>query len=97
MPTDTVWLRDVEQPALLVSITEYVVVVLGLTVIDGVVAPFDQRMLEMLEPLTVSVTEPPGWHMLAGPLIVAAGAGLTVTVTGEDVAEQPPALVTVTL
>ena len=59
VPTETVWLRDVEQPALLVSMTEYVVVVLGLTVIDGVVAPFDQRMLEMFEPLTVSVTEPP--------------------------------------
>ena len=66
-----------------------------LTVIDGVVAPVDQRY--ELPALAVSVTEPPGQNVV-GPLavMVAAGAGFTVTDVGDDVALQPSAFVTLT-
>jgi hypothetical protein len=45
----------------------------------------------------VSTTDPP-WQNVAGPpkAIVAGGAGLTVTATGELACEHPFALVTVT-
>ena len=64
--------------------------------IDGVVAPFDQRYEEPA--LAVSVTEPPT-QKVVGPdaLIVAAGSGLTVTAVADDVALQPFAFATVTL
>jgi hypothetical protein len=66
------------------------------TLIDGVVAPFDQRYDEPV--LAVSVTDPPVQNEV-GPeaLIVAAGAGKAVTVVAEEVALQPFAFVTVTL
>ena len=69
----------------------------GDTVIVGVVAPVDHRMLVKLLPVTVIVEELPGWHMLAPPVMTPVGAGLTVTVTGEDVAGHPLMSVTVTL
>src|SRR5690348_6000107 len=87
------------QPAELVTVTVYVAVEPGATetVIDGVVCPpGDQRYVEMFEPLAVSVTLPPA-HEVLGPLIETVGAGLTVTVVGAEVAEQPLEFVTVTL
>lgn len=63
----------------------------------GVVAPVDQRMLAMLLPETIIVAELPGWHTLVSPVIAPVGAVFTATVTGEDVAEHPLPLVTVTL
>jgi hypothetical protein len=64
--------------------------------IDGVVAPLDQRYDAPL--LAVSVTEPPAQNVVApAAVIVADGSALTVTVVAEEVALQPFAFVTVTL
>ena len=61
-----------------------------MTVIDWVVAPFDQRFpVELLE---VRVTLPPGQNE-SGPLAVITGVGTderVETATGDDVAEQFP-------
>jgi hypothetical protein len=64
--------------------------------IDGVVAPFDQRYELALE--AVSVTFPPAQNVV-GPFAVisAVGSGLTVTVVAAEVALQPFAFVMVTL
>ena len=71
----------------------YAVVAVGVTVMDWVVAPVDQRYDEPVE--AVSVTgEPP--HVEAGPVIVAVAAGYTVTTTGDEVALHEP-LETVTV
>ena len=65
------------------------------TEIDCVVAPVDQRFPVADD--EVSVMLAPG-QKAEGPLIVGvAAAGLTVTANAGDVAEQPPASVTVTL
>jgi hypothetical protein len=82
-----------EQPAGFVTVTVNEPVVE--TVIDCVVAPVDQR-LPVAED-EVSVIGFPG-QIVVGPLmvgVVAAGAGATTN--GADVAEQPPAFVTVTV
>ena len=62
---------------------------------DCVVAPFDHRYV--LPALAVSVTLPPAQNVVA-PLdvMVAAGAGLTVTTVAAEVLLQPLAFVTVT-
>jgi hypothetical protein len=68
-----------------------------LTVIDCVVAPFDQRY--DAEAGAVSVTEPPLQNVV-GPLAVTtgvAGTGSTVTTTSSDVAQQPFADVMLTV
>lgn len=60
------------------------------TVIDWVVAPFDQKLL--LDEEEVRVTEPPA-QKVVGPLAVivgTAGMVLTITVTGADEAEVHP-------
>ncbi len=61
---------------------------MALTVIDGVVAPFDQRYDEALD--AVSVTLPPAQNVV-GPLAVmlAVGLAFTVTTVEADVALQP--------
>ena len=65
------------------------------TLIDGVVAPLDHKY--ELPLLAVRVTLPPWQNVVAPPgVIVAVGAGFTVTVVGDDVAPQLP-LETVTL
>jgi hypothetical protein len=65
------------------------------TVIDCVVAPVDQRFPVAEDDVSVMVV--PG-QKLAGPLMVGvAGAGLAVTAKAAEVAEQPLALVTVTV
>jgi hypothetical protein len=65
------------------------------TVIDCVVAPVDQRFPVADE--DVRVIEVPGQNE-AGPVIVgAAGGALAVTAKAAEAAEQPLALVTVTL
>ena len=64
--------------------------------IDGVVAPVDQRYDEPLD--AVSVTLPPAQNVVGPPAeIVAVGFGLAVTTWGALVAVQPLASVTVTL
>ena len=68
---------------------------LALTVIDCVVALFDQRYV--LPGLAVSVTLLPAQNVVGPPaVIVATGVGLTVTVVGAEVVLQPLELVTVT-
>jgi len=62
---------------------------------DCVVAPVDQTLPVAEDEVSVMVV--PGQNE-AGPLMVGvAGAGLEVTAKAADVAEQPPALVTVTV
>ena len=77
------------------TVTEYVVVDDGETVIDVVVAPVDQRYDEMPDPVAVSVIGEP--QLDDGPVIVTVGDGEIVTATGEDVAEHPDPSVTVTV
>ena len=82
------------QPFVFVTVTLYEPVVF--TVIDCVVAPFDQRYDAAA--LEVSVTLPPAQKVVAPPgVIVAVGTGLTVTGIAALVAEHPLAFVTVTL
>ena len=82
-----------EQPLALVTVTVYEPA--ADTVIDCVVAPVDQTF--PLAEDEVSVIVVPG-QKEAGPLMVGvAGAGLAVTANAAEVAEQPPALVTVTV
>jgi hypothetical protein len=64
--------------------------------IEGVVAPFDQRYEEPA--LAVSVTEPPSQNVVAPEaLIVASGLALTVTDFAAEAVLQPFAFVTVTV
>jgi hypothetical protein len=93
--TVTVVAEDVaEQPFAFVTVTLYAPELL--TVIDCVVAPFDQRYEEAED--EVSVTEPPAQNVVGPPAVmVGAGSAFTVTDVAEDVAEQPFASVTVTL
>jgi len=65
------------------------------TLIDCVVAPVDQRLPVADEDVSVIVV--PAQNEL-GPLMVGvAGRGLTVTAKAAEVAEQPLALVAVTV
>ena len=86
-PTFTVWEALAEQPFRSLTVTLYVVVDAGDTVIDCVVAPVDHE--NDVPPFAVSVTLVPA-HVDVGPVIVAVGAGLTVTTVGDDVALQLP-------
>ena len=64
--------------------------------IEGVVAPLDQRYDEPA--LAVSVTDPPVQNVVAPDgVMVAAGAAFTVTTVGTEAVLQPLAFVTVTL
>ena len=65
----------------------------GVTVIEAVVAPVDQRY--DVPPLAVSVTGVEG-HAVVGPVIVAVAGGFTVMVF-DALFGQPVAFVTVTL
>lgn len=63
--------------------------------IEGVVAPVDQRFPVAAE--EVSVTDPPAQNELAPLMVGVVAAGFAVTAKAADVAEQPAALVAVTL
>jgi hypothetical protein len=91
--TVTVWLPDTLHPFVVTALTEYVVVELGLTVIDCVVAPVDHAY-DANPPAALSTTGVAA-HVDVGPVIVTA-AGSTLTPTGADVALQPFASVIVT-
>ena len=82
-----------EQPLALVTVTVYKPAVE--TTIDCVVAPVDQRFPVVDE--EVRVIELPGQKLLGPLMIGVAGAGFTVTLNGMVVAEQPLALVTVSV
>ena len=82
-----------EQPPALVAVTEYEPA--AETVIDCVVAPVDQMLPVTDDEVRVMVVP---WQKEEGPLIVGvAAAGLAATANAAEVAEQPPASVTVTL
>jgi hypothetical protein len=79
----------------LVTVTEYEPA--ADTTIDWVVSPVDQTLPVAAE--DVRVIELPGQNEV-GPLMVGVGGtgtALRATTYGADVAEQPPALVTVTV
>lgn len=92
--TVTVTLDDRLQPLALVTVTVYVVLVVGETVMAAVVAPLLHRYVP--PPLAVKVVVVP-LHTLVLPEIDAVGNGFTVTVVAADVAPQPLAFLTVAL
>jgi hypothetical protein len=59
-PTTIAIVAVLLQPAVLVAVTEYVVVVAGETEMVWAVAPFDQRTLAMFVPVALSVRGAPG-------------------------------------
>ena len=81
-----------EQPLASVTVTEYVVVAVGLTVMEAVDCPLLQLYEEPPEAVRVvdSILQ-----MTLSPVMAGFGNGLTVTVT-DVAAEQPLASVTVT-
>jgi hypothetical protein len=81
------------QPFASVTVTVYVVVDAGVTVIDEVVSPVDHAY--DVPPPAVRVALVPA-QIAVGPVIAAVGSGLTVTINGDDVALQLP-FVTVTV
>ena len=90
----TVTVTDVaaEQPLASVTVTEYVVVAVGLTVMEAVDCPLLQLYEE--PPEAVMVVDSP-LQITLSPVMAGFGNGLTVTVT-DVAAEQPLASVTVT-
>ncbi len=83
------------QPLAFVTVTLYEPDVV--TLIDCVVAPFDQRYESAAD--AVKVTDPPAQNVVAPPAVITgvATAALTVTAVSAEVALQPDAFVTVTL
>ena len=69
---------------------------LAIALIDGVIAPLDQRYDDPLD--AVSVTLPPAQNVVEPPAVMlATGLAFAVTTVGVDIALQPFASVTVTL
>ena len=92
--TVTVLEQELVHPCALVTVTVYVVVTLGLTVIDAVVAPVLQR--KDTPPVAVSVDEAPIQIDGFAGVMLQAGSGFTVTVFEQELV-HPCALVTVTV
>ena len=86
--------HELVQPLALVTVTVYVVVTLGLTEIEAVVAPVLQR--NDVPPDAVSVDEPPTQIAGFAGVMLHDGSGFTVTVVEHELV-QPLALVTVTV
>ena len=91
--TLTVFDAVAEHPFASVTVTLYVVVADGETVVAAVVAPVLQRY--EVPPDAVNVTELPA-HIVAGPVIVAVAGAFTETVF-DALAEQPLESVTCTV
>jgi hypothetical protein len=97
--TVTFLLAVAVHPLALVTVTVYVVLITGLTVVDAESLPLLQPKVEVpVTPVTVvvSVVLEPLHTVTKGGLIVTAGLAFTLTIT-LSVAEQPLPLVTVTL
>jgi hypothetical protein len=92
--TVTVVVHELLQPLPSVTVTVYVVVIVGLTVIEAVVAPVLQR--NDVPPEAVSVFEPPKQMDKVPQVMLHCGNGLTVTVVAHELV-HPNALVTVTV
>ena len=82
-----------EHPAALVTVNVYAPP--AETMIDCVVAPVDQRFPVAED--DVNVVEPPAQKELTPLMTGVGGAALSVTAKAAEVAEQPPALVAVTV
>ena len=85
--------HELVHPLASVTVTVYVVVEVGLTVIEAVVADVLQR--NDVPPDAVSVAVSPT-HAVSGPLMLQTGAGFIVTVTEHELV-HPFASVTVTV
>jgi len=92
--TVTVVLQELLQPFALVTVTVYVVVTVGLTVIAAVVAPVLQR--NDVPPVAVSVDGPPAQTVGLDGVMLHTGAGVTVTVNEHELV-HPLASETVTV
>ncbi|SRR5258705_6505164 len=92
--TVTVLLHELLHPCALVTVTVYVVVTVGLTVIEAVVAPVLHR--NDVPPDAVSVDEPPTQIAGLAGVMLHDGSGFTVTVVEHELL-QPFPLVTVTV
>src|SRR5690349_6881575 len=92
--TVTVVEHELVHPFTLVTVTVYVVVVVGLTVIEAVVAALLQRNDVLRD--AVSVEEPPTQIDGLDGVILQVGAGFTVTVVEQELV-HPFTLVTVTV
>jgi hypothetical protein len=91
--TVTVFEADAEQPLASVTCTLYVVVAVGVTVIDAVVAPVDHR--NDVPPEAVRLTLEPA-QADVGPVMVAVGGAFTVIVFVAEFGQPTPS-VTLTL
>src|SRR5258706_7708060 len=87
--TVTVVEHELVQPLALVTVTVYVVVIVGLTVMDAVVAPVLQR--NDVPPDAVNVDEPPTQIAGFAGVMLHDGNGFTVTVVEHELV-QPMAL-----
>ena len=83
-----------EQPLASVTVTVYEPA--AVTVIVCVVAPVDQRFPVIEDDVSVTVL-PVQTSEFPAVMVGLATAGFAVTVKGADVAEQPPASVTLTV
>jgi len=92
--TVTVVEHELLHPLALVTVTVYVVVTVGLTVMEAVVAPVLQR--KDVPPDAVNVAEPPIQIIGLGQVMLHTGSGFTVTVVEHELV-HPCALVTVTV
>ncbi len=92
--TVTVAEQELLQPLALVTVTVYVVVTVGFTVIDAVVAPVLHR--NDVPPDAVSVDEPPTQKEGLEEAMLHTGAGVTTTIVEQELV-QPLASVTVTV
>jgi hypothetical protein len=90
----TVVEHELVHPLASVTVTVYVVVDVGLTVIEAVVAALLQR--NDVPPVAVSVDEPPTQTDGLAGVMLQTGAGFIVTVTEQELV-QPLAFVTVTV
>src|SRR5436190_744308 len=92
--TVTVVEHELVHPLPLVTVTVYVVVTVGRTVIVAVIAPVLQR--KDVPPDAVNVVEPPTQIAGVAGVMLHGGSGFTVTVVEHELV-HPFALVTVTV
>ena len=90
----TVVEHELVHPLAFVTVTVYVVVAVGLTVIEAVVAALLQR--NVVPPDAVNVDEPPTQIEGLDGVMLQVGGGFTVTVVEQELV-HPLALVTVTV
>ena len=85
----------VAEQLFVVTVTLYVDALVGVTVIDAVVAPLLHKQLSPV--LDVNVALVPAHTVVALAVIVAVGNGVTVIAVADDCVEHPVPLLTVTM